>query len=395
MRKRVAIVVMFAVLSMVCNLPAYAATLNVDGLEMDVPDAWTETEREEGEDGSVKITYSCGEGYMSIWTAPYDASIMADMSYVLLDAGLYGIQKTEGYTEVDSSNVSIAGETAHSTVFSYDGKAGILVSVDTGISIANFLYMCPLSNTDEFDEFAEALDGARFVDSTGADSVRNVGAKTYTKYTSDFYKVGSDIPVGEYMIFAEGGHGYFCVSADSNQDDITFNDNFDYNSIVTVNDGEYLELSDCHAIPFEESPDVELTGSGMFKIGTHIPAGEYKLEATGGHGYYCIYPDSRQDDIISNDNFESQNYVTVSDGQYLVLSGCKFSETPEKPMKTYSDAETVLKVQEALNVAGYDCGTPDGIAGSGTKGQIEKYQTDKGLTVTGTITDEVLESLGI
>lgn len=108
-----------------------------------------------------------------------------------------------------------------------------------------------------------------------------------------------------------------------------------------------------------------------------------------------MYPDSRQDDIIANDNFENQNYVTVSEGQYLVLSRCKFAETPTKPVKSYTDAETVKKVQEALNAAGYDCGTPDGIAGSGTAGQVEKYQTEKGLTVTGTITDEVLASLGI
>ena len=52
-------------------------------------------------------------------------------------------------------------------------------------------------------------------------------------------------------------------------------------------------------------------------------------------------------------------------------------------------------MQEALNAAGYDCGTPDGVAGSGTKAAIEKYQTDKALTVTGTITDELLEALGI
>ena len=61
----------------------------------------------------------------------------------------------------------------------------------------------------------------------------------------------------------------------------------------------------------------------MYKIGVNLPAGEYRLDATADRGgYYCIYPDSRQQDILSNDNFEGQAYVSVSDGQYLVLSNC-------------------------------------------------------------------------
>lgn len=66
----------------------------------------------------------------------------------------------------------------------------------------------------------------------------------------------------------------------------------------------------------------------------------------------------------------------------------------DDPMVTYTDVDTVKKVQETLNAAGYDCGTPDGIAGDKTKAQIEKYQTDNGLEVTGTVTDELVESIG-
>lgn len=61
----------------------------------------------------------------------------------------------------------------------------------------------------------------------------------------------------------------------------------------------------------------------------------------------------------------------------------------------YTDKETVKKVQQALNDAGYDCGTPDGAAGKKTKAAITNYQTDKGLTVTGVIDDELLIALGL
>jgi len=57
--------------------------------------------------------------------------------------------------------------------------------------------------------------------------------------------------------------------------------------------------------------------------------------------------------------------------------------------------ETIYDVQEALNDAGYDCGTPDGISGKNTKAAIKKYQKDNDLKVTGKINKTLLKSLGI
>ena len=61
----------------------------------------------------------------------------------------------------------------------------------------------------------------------------------------------------------------------------------------------------------------------------------------------------------------------------------------------YTDAAVVRMVQEALNAAGFDCGTPDGQAGSKTRAALEAYQRDKGINVNGVITDELLEAMGI
>ena len=68
---------------------------------------------------------------------------------------------------------------------------------------------------------------------------------------------------------------------------------------------------------------------------------------------------------------------------------------PADPGKVHKDKATVKAVQQALNDAGYECGKPDGSAGKKTKAAITAYQTDKGLTVTGTVTDELLRSLGL
>lgn len=59
------------------------------------------------------------------------------------------------------------------------------------------------------------------------------------------------------------------------------------------------------------------------------------------------------------------------------------------------DIETIKAVQEALNERGYDCGTPDGIMGNGTKGALMKFQEDNGLTVDGIIGEQVTIALEI
>lgn len=148
-------------------------------------------------------------------------------------------------------------------------------------------------------------------------------------YGSGTYKVGEDIPAGEYIVLSNTGDGgYYSVNADPNGDDILFNDSFDYNGIITISDGEYLELSRSCIYNLDEwltQNSIPLDKSGiMLKVGVMLPPGEYKLLADNNDGgYYCIYSDSRQSDIIANDNFEGQSYVNVSDGQYLVLNRCK------------------------------------------------------------------------
>ena len=61
----------------------------------------------------------------------------------------------------------------------------------------------------------------------------------------------------------------------------------------------------------------------------------------------------------------------------------------------YTDAETILAVQQALTDAGYYKGNISGIKGNATEAAIRNYQTAKGLKVSGQIDDELLAALGI
>lgn len=73
-----------------------------------------------------------------------------------------------------------------------------------------------------------------------------------------------------------------------------------------------------------ESIKNEMISDGTYKVGADIPAGEYKLTSTDSLGGYWEVKESSAADakIIENDNFHNSTYVTVTDGQYLKLSGC-------------------------------------------------------------------------
>lgn len=68
-------------------------------------------------------------------------------------------------------------------------------------------------------------------------------------------------------------------------------------------------------------------GPGTYKVGTDIDAGEYKLTAAEKdyHGYYEVMTDSSADgDMVGNSMFETTEYVTVEDGQYLIVKRATF-----------------------------------------------------------------------
>lgn len=63
--------------------------------------------------------------------------------------------------------------------------------------------------------------------------------------------------------------------------------------------------------------------------------------------------------------------------------------------KDYSDTETVKQIQQALNDLGYQCGMPDGQAGTKTKQAITQYQKAQGRKATGKISWQLVYDLGL
>ncbi len=155
---------------------------------------------------------------------------------------------------------------------------------------------------------------------------------SHTTYKEGSYKIGTDMPEGEYKLFAKStllGFSYFEVTKDSSGElsSIISNDNFYNFTYITVYEGQYLNFSDAIAIPSDEAPVYEIVDgkyiSGMYKVGVDIPAGEYKvISDSDSYGYFERNSNSEHSlyRIIANDNFENNKYVTINEGEYFTLS---------------------------------------------------------------------------
>lgn len=152
-------------------------------------------------------------------------------------------------------------------------------------------------------------------------------------YDGGMYKVGTDLPSGEYLIETDI-MGYMQVTSDStgNIDSIVTNDNYTNRIYITVSDGQYLTF-DGKATPTAEAPAYQAENGyypeGQYLVGKDIPAGEYKISVmdgdVAGYGYIEVATDSLGtiDSIVTNSNIDSDAYQSVTDGQYLKLNGCE------------------------------------------------------------------------
>lgn len=358
MRRNKCLAVILSIIVILCMfLPVQASadviTESIGNLNYEIPSDWIVLSQETDENNGVEICkIFTGQGGMIVEYIPLsmDSSLISyELQKLFILKGVESLSDSfDDYIELENEDYLFEDYAANARSFTYDDagetklcKCSIMY---TGAGIAVFMFQGKESkisgDTNLIEQLGTLRNSIRTVETEDSvDSANPIsesaGDAGLTRYDEGMYKIGTDISAGEYIVFASKGTGYFCVSSDSNQNDILFNENFDYNSILTVRDGEYLDLTRCYAIPAEENPEIDVNASGMFKVGTHIPAGEYRLESFGGTGYYCIYSDSRQNDIIANDNFDGQNYVTVSDGQYLVLVRCRFTDPPSKSGKTH------------------------------------------------------------
>ena len=131
----------------------------------------------------------------------------------------------------------------------------------------------------------------------------------------------------------------------------------------------------------------------------------YRKHATGIEGYDRLVFDLTIDgkrDFSVGDTYPSDAAVLISYWEFqereatsTLASAPTFTSTPTPPptptpVPERTDPGTILLVQQSLNVLGYDCGTPDGVAGAMTRAAITAFQRDYGITQNGRITEEFI-----
>lgn len=144
-------------------------------------------------------------------------------------------------------------------------------------------------------------------------------------YTAGSYRVGTDIPAGEYKITCTGSHAYYCVYPDSSKSEILSNGNFTTCTYIGVSDGQLLEVKGSSFVSADAAtPSETFSGEGIYKVGFDIQPGEYNISCTDSSGgYYAVLSTvdaNTRFNIVNNDNFEGNSYVTVQAGQYLEIS---------------------------------------------------------------------------
>lgn len=189
-----------------------------------------------------------------------------------------------------------------------------------------------LTTDEDFDEEFDELmnDMEAFEEKEVALSLKLDGKD---KVETGNYKVGDDIPAGEYVVFG-GEYGSIRVTKDNSEDPEsmividTIREN--HHRYVAIKKGNYVKLDDTEMYPADAVPPLKpedgIYRNGSYKVGQDIPAGEYKVLFDGdekntdsGRVIVSKSPNDDYDEEVLYESVKTNAYVTLEDGQYVVL----------------------------------------------------------------------------
>ena len=173
--------------------------------------------------------------------------------------------------------------------------------------------------------------------------------------TDGTFRCGDDFEPGDYYIISlYGSNAQYDVSDTP--------DGFSWSSHrmmrkVHVEEGQYVELNGAILVSADEVDTSNWAKYGVFLVGKDLPAGDYKIvtisdrysteiqKISGINGAYQICNDSPENEPVScTPLFDKQSYVTLENGQYLVINNAKLtlcgSESSEEPTTEPTIPET-------------------------------------------------------
>lgn len=150
-----------------------------------------------------------------------------------------------------------------------------------------------------------------------------------TAYGEGTYIVGVDIPQGEYQVRTTGLMGNVGIYSNDTYnilDALISGSPIISNNYIILENDEYLKIdANTYLIPIEQALPYEnnFLAYGTYKVGFDIPAGVYEVVSNVGEGYFkrVTEPISSESfgKTIESDNSFTNAYVTLNDGEYIVL----------------------------------------------------------------------------
>ena len=118
-------------------------------------------------------------------------------------------------------------------------------------------------------------------------------------------------------------------------------------------------------------------GPGHYKVGEDLEEGLYLALSQSGFSYLEVSKDSsgELDSIISNDNFSTNRYIYVSDGQYLKLQDAELVKHKE----TQLDMSDPSNLKDGMYKVGVDIKPGEYKVKSDSLGYVEVSKNAKGV----------------
>lgn len=157
------------------------------------------------------------------------------------------------------------------------------------------------------------------------------------RYGSGVYKAGTDIPAGEYIVFYDFGSSFNVKSGPKDYSQ-TLNKETLYTNrtlVISVKEGEYIHYTGSdYFYSIDANPPVTLTTNGIFKVGLHLPAGEYQIipkNSTNYSNQVNVFKDSYYRDSPIEERYKNtlDDPITLEEGQYVQLKNCQLKRIDE------------------------------------------------------------------
>jgi len=211
--------------------------------------------------------------------------------------------------------------------------------------------------TDDNDDFVTPVIQYEFLDYT----------EFSTYWFDGVFRCGTDFTAGDYYILPLFGAGAMYEVADT-PDDFSWT----YYRLlrkIHITEGEYVNVAHgAIMVPADEIDVNDWTKYGVFLVGKDISAGEYKMETltdkyqsnlygiTGISGAYQLNDSNIDEDPVdSNYLFDYQKYITLEDGQYIIITNVKLTNVNVP----FSDTITSNDQEDSDNTDATDTSSPN------------------------------------